>query len=94
MKETEIIREYKEKRKLKNLKTAKEKIEAFWETLIDSLQEDERLVFKGWGTFEVKKIKERMFNNPRTKKIEKISPINKIVFKQGKILKKKFNEEI
>ena len=29
MKETEIIREYKEKRKLKNLKTAKEKIEAF-----------------------------------------------------------------
>jgi len=43
---------------------------------------------------EVKKIKERIFNNPRTKKIEKISPINKIVFKQGKILKKKFNEEI
>ena len=94
MKETEFIREYRKKRELKNLQVAKEKVEIFWETLADILKEEEKLIFKGWGSFEVKEVKERIFNNPRTKKIEKISPINKIVFKQGKILKRKFNEKV
>lgn len=35
MKETELIREYRRIRELKNLKIAKEKIEIFWETLVD-----------------------------------------------------------
>ena len=94
MKETDFIREYRKKRELKNLKVAKEKVEIFWETLVDILKEDEKLIFKGWGSFEIKEIKERVFNNPKTKKSEKISATNKIVFKQGKALKKKFNEKI
>lgn len=94
MKETDFIREYKKKRELKNLKVAKEKVEIFWETLTDILKEDEKLTFKGWGSFKIKEIKERMFNNPRTKKSEKVPTTNKIVFKQGKRLKKKFNEKI
>ena len=94
MKETDFIREYRKKRELKNLKVAKEKVETFWETLTDILKEDEKLIFKGWGSFEIKEIKERIFNNPRTKKSEKIPATNKIVFKQRKTLKKKFNEKI
>ena len=94
MKETDFIREYRKKRELKNLKVAKEKVETFWETLTDILKEDEKLIFKGWGRFEVKETNERIFNNPRTKKSEKIPATNKIVFKQGKTLKKKFNEKI
>lgn len=94
MRETDFIREYRKKRELKNLKVAKEKVEIFWETLADILKENEKLTFKGWGSFEIKEIKERVFNNPRTKKSEKISTTNKIVFKQGKTLKKKFNEKI
>ena len=94
MKETDFIREYRKKRELKNLKVAKEKVETFWETLTDILKEDEKLIFKGWGSFEIKEIKERIFNNPRTKKSEKIPATNKIVFKQGKTLKKKFKEKI
>ena len=94
MKEVDFIKELKEKRDLKNIKTAKEKVEVFWESIIDVLKKDGKLELKGWGKFEVKETNERIFNNPRTKKIEKISPINKIVFKQGKALKQKFNEEI
>ena len=92
MKETELIREYRRIRELKNLKTAKEKIEIFWETLADILKEGEKVAFKGWGSFEVKEIKERIFNNPKTKKAEKISASKKIVFKQGKGLKRRFNQ--
>lgn len=94
MKETEIIKEYQRKRGLKNLESAKEKIEAFWETIMDILLENEKITFKNWGTFEVKRTKEKMFSNPRTKKVEKIPEMNKIVFKQGKALKQKLNEEI
>ena len=58
------------------------------------LKKDGKLELKGWGKFEVKETNERIFNNPRTKKSEKIPATNKIVFKQGKTLKKKFNEKI
>lgn len=89
--ESEFIKEYKERRGLRNLKKSKEKIEAFWETLTDILKEDKEVIFKGWGKFEIKEINERAFNNPKTKKIEKVSAQKKIIFKQGKKLKKHFN---
>lgn len=89
--ESEFIKEYKRYRGLKNLRISKEKIEAFWETLTDILKEDKEVIFKGWGKFEVKEINERAFNNPKTKKIEKVSAQKKIIFKQGKKLKKHFN---
>ena len=94
MKEVDFIKELKEKRDLKNIKTAKEKVEVFWESIIDVLKKDGKLELKGWGKFEVKETNERIFNNPRTKKSEKIPATNKIVFKQGKILKRKFNEKV
>lgn len=81
----------KEKRDLKNIKTAKEKVEVFWESIIDVLKKDGKLELKGWGKFEVKETNERIFNNPRTKKIGKIPAQKKLVFKQGKNLKENFN---
>ncbi|BBA50812.1 putative DNA-binding protein [Fusobacterium varium] len=92
MKETDFIKEYKVKRNLKNIRTAKEKIEVFWETVADVLKENERLTFKGWGNFGVKETKEKMFMNPRTKKLERLTAGKKILFRQGKILKKKIND--
>lgn len=94
MKETDFIKEYKKERKLKNLKISREKIEAFWEAVVEGLIEDEKVIFKGWGSFEIKEKKERTFNNPRTQKQEKIAAFKKIVFKQGKTLKKKMSEKI
>ena len=94
MTEMEFRRVYNKKRELKNLKVAEEKIEMFWEALSEALKEEGRVLFKGWGSFEVKEMKERTFSNPRTKKIEKIPKTKKILFKQGKTLKSKFNEKI
>lgn len=94
MKETDFIKEYKKERRLKNLKVSKEKIEIFWETIIEGLVEDEKVMFKGWGAFEIKEKKERTFYNPKTQKQEKIAGFKKIVFKQGKLLKKKMSEKI
>ena len=91
MKETEFIREYKRVRELKNLKIAKERVEIFWETLLDILKEEKKVIFKGWGSFEVKERKAKIFNNPKTKKAERIPACKKIIFKQGKLLKKRFN---
>lgn len=94
MKETEFRKAYNKRRELKNLKVAEEKIEMFWETLSEALKEEGRVLFKGWGSFEIKEMKERTFNNPRTKKTEKLPEAKKILFKQGKTLKIKFNEKI
>ena len=91
MKETDFIKEYKKERKLKNIKDSKDKIEAFWEAVVEGLIEDERVIFKGWGSFEIREKKERTFNNPKTQKWEKIEAFKKIVFKQGKTLKKNMN---
>lgn len=91
MKEVDFIKELKEKRDLKNIKIAKEKVEVFWESIIDVLKKDGKLEFKGWGKFEVKETNERIFNNPRTKKTGKIPAQKKIVFKQGKNLRENFN---
>ncbi|MEE0139571.1 HU family DNA-binding protein [Fusobacterium ulcerans] len=91
MKETEFIREYKRVRELKNLKIAKERVEIFWETLLDILKEEKKVIFKGWGSFEVKERKAKIFNNPKTKKAERIPACKKIIFKRGKLLKKRFN---
>lgn len=91
MREMELLKEYKKVRKLKNLRTAKERVDIFWETLGDILKEGEKVTFKGWGSFEVKERKAKIFYNPKTKKAEKISACKKIVFKQGKLLKERLN---
>lgn len=93
MKETEFIKEYKKKRGLSNIKIAKEKIDIFWKILISILEEDKKLIFKGWGSFEIREIKEKIFINPKTKIITKIPKYKKIIFKQGKLLKERFNRQ-
>lgn len=38
-------------------------------------------------------MKERVFNNPKTKKTERILECKKIIFRQGQFLKKRFNRQ-
>lgn len=91
MKEKDFIKVYKEERNLKNLKEAQHRISTFWETVEEILQEDKKLVFKGWGIFEIKPVRARKYCDPRIKKIKKTLPKNKLVFRQGKILKENIN---
>ena len=47
-------------------KAAKQGIELFIETLMDCMAEDEKVMFKGFGRFEMKTLKERKGLNPQT----------------------------
>lgn len=93
MKEKDFIKAYKEERRLKNLKEAQNRINTFWETMEEILHEDKKLVFKGWGIFEIKPVRAREYCDPRIKKIKKTEPKNKLVFRQGKTLKENINVE-
>lgn len=47
-------------------KAAFEAVDLFMETLIDYLSEDEKVMFSGFGRFEVRKTKEKIGRNFRT----------------------------
>ncbi len=67
MKEIEFIKEYQKKRKLGSAAVAKEKIEAFWETMMECLEVEEENIFENWGTFKVKEVRKNSSNNSRIK---------------------------
>lgn len=61
-------------------------IEAFFETMIDHLSQDGVIVLRGFGTFAVKRYKERVVRNPRTgATLLKGEPL-RIRFRTGKSL--------
>ena len=45
-------------------KAAKQGVELFIETLMDCMSEDEKVMIKGFGRFEMKTYKERSCNSP------------------------------
>ena len=45
-------------------KAAREGLELFIETLIDCMAEDEKVMFKGFGRFEMRTCKERICRSP------------------------------
>ena len=47
-------------------RAAREGLELFIETLIDCMAEDEKVMFKGFGRFEMRTLKERKGLNPQT----------------------------
>ena len=47
-------------------KAARQGVELFIETLIDCMHENEKVMFKGFGRFEMRTVKERMGRNPQT----------------------------
>lgn len=74
----------------------KKKTEAALDAIINAVSEtlgnDDKVVLVGFGTFEVRKRKERKGRNPRTK-AEMIIPATAVpVFKAGKALKDSVEE--
>ena len=69
-------------------KAARESVEAFLNAIRDGLKRGERVVITGFGTFSVRKRKERVGRNPKTN--EKITlPARKSPgFTPGKTLKR------
>ena len=92
MKEQDFIKLYKKNRNLKNAEEAKKRIDNLWETLIEILHEDEKITFKNWGKFEVKKYGPRKYSVPATSTIGYSKERNIVKFKNGSNLRKLVNE--
>ena len=83
--------------KKKNPKLNQSEIEAIIENFCDSIQkglkDEKKIEFRGFGTFFVKKIKEKYSaRNPKTEELIYVPEKNKVRFKASKFLKKFINE--
>ena len=61
----DLVMFYSELNKIKDLDLAEEKIDRFINTLKAALKENERIVFRGFGIFEMKETTERMIVDPK-----------------------------
>jgi DNA-binding protein HU-beta len=66
-------------------------LDAFTESVEDTLKAGEKISLVGFGTFEPKAYPEREGRNPRTKEIVKIAARTGLTFKAGKALKDALN---
>ena len=83
--------------KLKNQNLSRSEIEVVIDTICQninlSLKKGEKIELRGFGTFFVKKIKEKYSaRNPKTEELIYIPEKNKVRFKASKFLKKFINE--
>ena len=72
-------------------KDAEKTLNAFINSISESLAKGEKIQLIGFGTFDVKKRPARTARNPRTGSEIKISASKAPVFKAGKALKEKVN---
>ena len=83
--------------KLKNQNLSRSVLEIVIDTICQnielSLKKGEKIELRGFGTFFVKKIKEKYSaRNPKTKELIYIPEKNKVRFKASKFLKRFINE--
>ncbi|MDU1910616.1 HU family DNA-binding protein [Fusobacterium sp.] len=83
MTESEFIKFYRKRNYCRNEEEAKRRIDLFWNVLLKALDENERVVFKGWGLFEKKEVKPRKIVIPTHKKIAYTKPKKAVKFKAG-----------
>jgi len=83
MTEEEFIRFYKKRNKSKNHEVVKEKIDLFWNVLLKALEEDKKITFKDWGSFEKKEVKSRKIVLPMWEQARYTKPKRGIRFKAG-----------
>ncbi len=88
-----IIKNLKNKNPKLNKKEIEEIIDIFCETIELGLKQGQNIELRGFGTFFVKKIKEKYnARNPFTKELIYVPEKNKVRFKPSKKLKNLINE--
>lgn len=75
----------------KNPQAVKQQIEALVNTMASMLDEGATLTVQGFGTYEVKKKKERIIIHPITKQRQLVPPKLVVAFKPSPTLKDKIN---
>ena len=93
MSRQELIKQLKEKNPELNQSDLVSVIESFNESFEKALLEGKKIELRGFGTFFVKKIKEKYSaRNPKTGELIYIPEKNKVRFKASKKLKKFINQ--
>ena len=95
MSRLKLIKQLK-KRNLKHSQSELETvIDLFSNNIAKALKEGKKVELRGFGTFFVKKIKEKYSaRNPKTGELIYVPEKNKVRFRASKNLKKKINEKI
>lgn len=92
MTEKEFIKFYRERNNGKNSEEVKNKINLFWNVLLKALDEDKKVLFKGWGIFEKKEVKSRKAVMPNFEEAFYTKPKEVIKFRIGLGFKDFINE--
>lgn len=83
----DLVMFYSEFNKMKDLDLAEEKIDRFIHALKTALKKNERIVFRGFGSFEVRETTERLIVDPKdSSNIIHAKPRKYIKFKISKNL--------
>ncbi len=69
--------------------TVKHVIQAFLDQITDELAKNNRLEFRGFGVFEVRKRAARIAQNPKTLERVKVPAKRTVKFKMGRLMKEK-----
>ncbi len=91
MREEEFITFYKKEKKLKKLEEAREEVYFFWSVLMEVLKK-EKVIFKNWGKFEVKNVRERRIKIPNSEEVFYTLPKKVLSFKCGAGLRERINK--
>ena len=92
MSKQDLIKKLKHKNPSLNQSEIETIINTFSENILKALKNDKNIELRGFGTFFVKKIKEKYSaRNPKTGEIIYIPEKNKIRFKMSKNLNNKIN---
>lgn len=86
MTKTELIAKMAEKAEVTK-KVAEDVLDAFTNTVIEALKEEDKVALSGFGTFEVRNRAARTARNPRTGEAIEIPEQKTPAFKAGKNLK-------
>ena len=68
-------------------------LDLFFDHLAQVLKDGHRIEIRGFGRFLVKEQQERLFKNPKTHEITRLPARKRIIFKPGKDLKERLNQE-
>ena len=91
MNKTELVESIAQKTGLSK-KDSESALNAFLDTVKETLKNDDKIQLVGFGSFEVRKRAARKGINPQTKEEIKIPASKAPVFKAGKALKNEVNE--
>lgn len=93
MKESDFFKLCQEELNLKNTKEARERVNLFWNTIIEVVDSGNKAVFKDWGNFYLHEVKSRKVIIPTVEGEIHTKPKKVMKFYCGKALRARVNND-